>query len=105
MVPILILSLYLHTSSGVGDLFVDFGSHGDPNELFFECYVGPELVEPQAGATFDFFNTLEDVENNDPRERMVEEGVQLFFTIDPSQEAYVRCSYEGDVSDLLAIAG
>ena len=91
---------------GSCDLLVDFGSSNeDPNELFFECYVGPEFVEPQAGATFDFFNTLEDVEINNPRERMMEEGVRLLFSIDPSQEAYVRCSYAGDASNLLAIAG
>ena len=104
MVPILILlSLWPHIT--VDAALIDFGiSNEDPNQLFFECYVGEELML-QAGATYDFFNTLEDAAANRPQERIMEENFRLLFTIDPSREAYVRCSYEADVSSLLAIAG
>ena len=59
----------------------------------------------QAGATFEFFNTLEDAATNRPRERIMEEGLRLLYPIDPSREAYVQCSYGDDVSNLLSIAG
>ena len=105
MVPILIfLSLYLHTTFGA---LVDFGIvDEDPNELFLECYLGPELRQ-QAGATFDFFSTLDDVINQNLRERLRAnpEDFRLPFIINPSNEAYVRCFYGDDVSNLLAIAG
>ena len=106
MVLLLIfLSLYLHTSSGA---LIDFGiySNKDPNQLFFECYIGPEL-RPQAGATYDIFNTLDDAINQNLRKRIRAdpEDLKLQFTIDPSTEAYVRCSHGDDVSNLLAIAG
>lgn len=90
--------------STISGAFIDFQVQPDSatrNDLFLECYIGGNL---KPGATFEFFHHLN---QSSPSSTLLSSllSPRPAHTVEPNSESFIRCAYEGDVSNFLAIGG
>ena len=97
LVTVLLFLLISGSSQVVIQFFVP--DQNDRNFLALEC-IADGL--PRAGATFQFFSGLN---GSTLRSDIFSENDHLEYTVDHTSEQFIRCAFNGEMSNLLAIAG
>ena len=69
------------------------------NDIAMKCIAEGR---PQAGATYQFFS---DLNESTLQKTTISESDSLEYTVEHTSEQFIRCVFNGEMSDFLAIAG